>query len=153
MCIASASLLRPYSSGFVDPMPGGTFWQLKTRVMTHLASTARRLLKLSLFPPRPASLVAKGQHTATADATGHSRFQQPADDSLALQTKVAQLEAQVRRRSAEFAPAGQTPSPVCSPQPSHGRSSSLPAAQVNTHMDIIVQLKQMNTRWYSRLTF
>ena len=118
--------------------------------MADLASTARKLLKLSLFPPR---LVAKGQHTATTDATGHSRFQQPADDSHALQTKVAQLEAQVRRRSAEFAPAGQTPSPVCSPQPSHGRSSSLPAAQVNTHMDIIVQLKQMNTRWYSRLTF
>ena len=94
-------LLHYDGSYFVDLTLSSYFWT----PCTFFTSPARKLLKLTPLPQRSASLVAIDTRTAPA-ATHPQQFVD------ALQTKVAQLEAQLRRQFAEFAQARQNPSPV-----------------------------------------
>ena len=75
-----------------------------------------------------------------------------AEESRALQTKVAQLEAQLRRQSAEFA--RRTPSPTYPLQASPGRRSRTPSPIMeprDNNRELIDQLKQTNTQLMARL--
>ena len=106
--------------------------------------------------PKPVLMAAMPPETWLLDPAGQDivaqHLRRQAEDSRMLQTKVAQLEAQLRRQSAEFA--RRTPSPTYSPQASPGRRSRTPSPIMepqDNNRELIDQLKQMNTQLMAQL--
>ena len=97
--------------------------------MADLASLSRKLLKLSLTTD---GLLSSWPMVNTR------RLRMLQGTPLSYRRSRCKPESSNWKRN--FAPARQTPTPVCSTQPCRGRSS----AKLYTQMDMIVQLKQMN---------
>jgi len=115
---------------------------------------ARPDIPLSPHVPPRAVAIPGGSPEPISRDPADQYFRQQADDSRALHAKVALLEAQIRRQSFE---ARRSPSPVCSPRVSPGRSGRSSSAaplleqRDNTNREMVDQLMQMNTQLMAQL--
>ena len=130
-------------------------WLANTQATPQQSETQPRTASIS-YQPKPVLMAAMPPETWLLDPVGKDilaqHLRRQVEESRVLQTKVAQLEAQLRRQSVEFA--SPTPSPTYSPQVSPGLRSRTPSPTIepqDNNCELINQVKEMNTQLTAQL--